>query len=169
MTTERRQHKAAADRKGLFWPWFVGALLVATVGGQGIMYYAATHDPTFAIEPDYYAKAVAWDSTMARERASAALGWRAWVTIARGPAGRPRLSVRVADSTGVPVTGANVRAVLISNLDAAHPLAVDLPDSARGQYEADLDRPHVGLWEVRLDVRTAGADFSPTLHTEFKP
>ena len=49
---------------GWWWPWFVVALLVATAGGQGIMLYAATHDPTFAIEPDYYQKAVAFDTTI---------------------------------------------------------------------------------------------------------
>ena len=62
---------------GWWWPWFVVALLVATAGGQGIMLYAATHDPTFAIEPDYYQKAVAFDTTIQQERGNLALGWTA--------------------------------------------------------------------------------------------
>ena len=49
-------------KKGWYWPWFIGVLLVATAGGQGVMLYAATHDSTFALEPDYYKRAVAFDT-----------------------------------------------------------------------------------------------------------
>ena len=69
---------------GWWWPWFVVALLVATAGGQGIMLYAATHDPTFAIEPDYYQKAVAFDTTIQQERGNLALGWTATARAAIG-------------------------------------------------------------------------------------
>ena len=79
------------QKSGRFWPWFVAALLAATAVGQGIMLYAATHDPTFAVVPDYYERAVAWDSTLAIEEASDALGWHATATLTRD--GGARLNV----------------------------------------------------------------------------
>jgi hypothetical protein len=92
-------------RSGRFWPWFVTALLVATAAGQGIMFYAATHDPTFAVEPDYYAKGVGFDTTMALERETAALGWHASAAFAHVPRGTrvrvrgTRASVRSSSAT----------------------------------------------------------------------
>ena len=50
------------------WPWAIGAVLLITVAANLALFHVAGSDPSFVIEPDYYAKAVAWDSTMAQTR-----------------------------------------------------------------------------------------------------
>jgi nitrogen fixation protein FixH len=156
------------NKSGRLWPWFVASLLVATAAAQGIMLYAATHDPTFAVVPDYYNKAVAWDSTLAVEEASAALGWRAALDLeAAGPATAVR--VVVTDSAGVPVAGAAVHAELVSNLDAAHPVALALADEGDGRYATTTSALRPGIWDVRLDVRARGSRFTPVVRTEYRP
>jgi len=153
---------------GRLWPWFVASLLVATAAAQGIMLYAATHDPTFAVVPDYYDRAVAWDSTRAVEEASMALGWRPTLTLdAAGPS--TALRVAIADSTGAPVTGAAVRAELVSNLDAAHPLTLALDDDGGGRYAIKAPALRRGIWDVRLDVRARGRRFTTVIRTEYRP
>jgi nitrogen fixation protein FixH len=153
---------------GRFWAWFVAALLVATAAAQGIMLYAATHDPTFAVEPDYYARGVAFDSTMALERRNASLGWRATADFA-AVAGGTRLRVRLSDPTGTPVRGANVRAVLVSNLDASHPVSVSLAADDSGGYVATTEVLHRGLWDVQLDARRDTDRFTPVVRAEYTP
>ena len=153
---------------GRFWPWFVAILLAATAGAQGLMLYDATHDPTFAVEPDYYEKGVGWDSTMARERETASLGWRASAAIAR-TAGGSVVRVHLIDSTGAPVRGAHVTGDLVSNLDASHPVAVTLTGDDAGTYVATVGPLHRGLWDIRLDATRAGRRFAPVLRTEYVP
>ncbi len=167
-----RSHPREAASNGRFWPWFVVALLVATAAGQAIMLYAATSDPTFAVEPDYYRKAVAWDSAMARERASAATGWSATAEFDALPDGRATLRVRLVDSTGSAVPHADVlaiRAILIHNLDGARHTAVALEHDPRAGYTAVIDRARRGLWEIRLDVRGRSGRFTPVLRAEHSP
>ena len=152
---------------GRLWPWFIAALLVATAGGQFVMAYAATHDPTFAVEPDYYRKAVAWDTTMLRERENLKLGWRAHGSMVRSGAGA-EVRIAVTDSTGSPVAGADVRVVAIHNLDSGHRLAITLRESGLA-YIGDLPGAHRGLWELRVDVVRGTGHFTPSLRVDFSP
>ena len=167
MTNREARAIATERRRGMFWPWFVAFLLAATAAAQGIMLYAATHDPTFSIEPDYYRKAVAWDSTMARERSSAALGWRSVVAMVPAGGDTATLQVTIVDRAGVPVMGANAAAVLVNNLDGDAHVTVSLAESAAGSYSAALRKPRRGLWEVRLDVRRGGDRFMSTIRVEY--
>lgn len=143
--------------KGWYWPWLIAALLIATVAGQGVMLWAASHDDTMAIEPDYYRKAVAWDSTAALDSASRALRWQATVGIALAGKGDSELSVVLTDSTGMPVDSARVHAVMIHNLDGARHIEATLVSAGAGRYVATLPLDHTGMWEVRL-VAERGRD-----------
>lgn len=155
-------------KAGRLWPWFVASLLVATAAAQGIMLYAATHDPTFAVVPDYYDKAVAWDSTHAIQEASAALGWRAVVDFDDAGA-LTAVRVAVSDSSGTPVGDAVVRAELVSNLDASHPVALQLANDGGGRYAITTPALRRGLWDAHLDVRARGSHFTPVVRIEYRP
>lgn len=153
---------------GWWWPWLIVSLLVATAAGQAIIWYQATHDPTFAIEPDYYNKAVAWDSAMARQRENIALGWTATAEAASGAGNAMTLVVRLRDRDGNPLPGARVQAVAVSNLDASHPVSLALAESD-GAYRGAVAAAQPGIWEIRLDARARGARFTPALRVEHAP
>jgi nitrogen fixation protein FixH len=153
---------------GWWWPWFVVALLVATAGGQGIMLYAATHDPTFAIEPDYYQKAVAFDTTIQQERGNLALGWTATARAAATPAAIV-LQVTLTDRDGAPVAGAHVAGVAIHNLDGSTHHEATFTELGHGAYEARVASTRHGLWELRLDAKRAQDRFTPTLRVDVTP
>jgi len=163
MTRVQRKPRSA----GWWWPWFIGALLVATAGGQGIMLYAATHDPTFAIEPDYYAKAVAFDTTILRDRENIQLGWRAAGTMTTSGSAAA-LRVTLTDSAGTPISGARVRAVAIHNLDGSHPLSVALAESGAA-YSGLIPGAHRGLWEIRVDAVLGTSHFTPSIRVDYSP
>ncbi len=154
------------SRSGRFWPWFVVLLLVGTAGAQGIMLYAATHDRAYAIEPDYYRKAVAWDSAMSRARDNATLAWTARAEFVRTAAGDAALHITLQDSLGAPVRGAGVRVVALHNLEAARPTSASLAETADGVYVVAFPNPRIGLWELRIDAHAAGERFTPTLRAE---
>lgn len=144
-------------KPGALWPLAIVGVLAVTVGANIAMVVAARDPNAYVVEPDYYRKAVAWDSTMAEARRSAALGWSADVAFGRWEAAATPLHVRLADSTGAPVAGADVRVELVNNLAPELPLRIVLADAGAGRYEARprLQRP--GMWEVRLRA-VRGAD-----------
>lgn len=139
------------------WPAAVVAVLAITVGANAWLMWKARDPNGAVIEPDYYRKAVAWDSLAARQGRSDALRWSADATIGPAARGLARVRATLADSLGVPVAGAAVRLEAVHNLAAAHPVLAPLAETAPGVYEAEtaLDRP--GLWELRLTA-TRGAD-----------
>jgi len=148
-------------KRGALWPIGVAGVLALTVGANIALYLVARGDPSFAIEPDYYAKAVAWDSTVTQARRSAALGWRVTPSLASfAPRTGARLSVTITDSLGRQISDAVVRVSAVYNARAATVLASTLTLDERG-YSAVLPVAYSGQWELRFDV-TRGADHFTT-------
>lgn len=150
--------------KGWYWPWIIAALLIATVAGQGVMLYAAASDPTFAVEPDYYKKAVDFDEVIAQETANQRLGWVANAEIgARATAGA-EFSLHLTDSKGAAVAGARVAVVAISNLNGERHVSAALADRGDGRYAAILPLDRDGLWEFRINALRGADQFTADLH-----
>ena len=116
----------------------------------------ATHDPSHAVERDYYAKGLAWDAEQAAARAGERLGWKLALAIA--PArqwGKRRIDARLVDRDGRALAGARLQlearhlrphalrqrggdALALEQLDAARdavtaPAHALEPDAAPGQ------------------------------------
>lgn len=155
--------------KGLRWPIGIAAILALTVAGNIALYYVAGDDPSFVIEPDYYAKAVAWDSTLAQARRNATLGWRLSPALT-GYSTRDGalLSVALTDSVGRALSGATVKVSALYVARAAHVIESSLkPD--RGGYSTRLAVDHRGEWELRFDVRRGTDHFTATMRIEAEP
>jgi nitrogen fixation protein FixH len=140
-------------KPGMGWPIGVATLLGVTVLANLWVMRVATNDPSFAIEPDYYQKAVAFDSTMADARRSLTLGWTATSTIvASDSVGRPTVTVTIVDARQAPVEGATVNVVALANARANDILTATLRDIGGGRYQGSLAAQFMGLWEVRVDA-----------------
>ncbi len=147
--------------RGLHWPLFIVTLLLIPVVAGGYLAFQATHDPTFAIEADYYRKAVAWDATMAQEQANATLGWQATVTAA--PVGASLdIAVALQDKAGANLPGLKVH---VEGFFLARSLEVPSADAqlaGDGRYHAILSLPHGGVHEVRVRAERGAAVFTTT-------
>lgn len=161
-----------SNRRGAHWPWLVTAALAFTVGVNVVMLFAANSDRNGSVvEPDYYRKAVAWDSTMARRAASDRLGWTASAEVRRSGAAvsaadsstAGAVFVRLVDRAGAPVSEARVTAVLIHNVDAGNPLQLTLREREAGVYEGGAPIAHPGRWEVRVQARRGEEHFTAIL------
>ena len=112
------------------WPVGLGLVLALTIAGNVVVYRLATRRDARAIEPDYYRKAVAWDSTQAVAARSRALGWRLEATLGGAAAAR-------ADE----------------RLDTA------LAETAPGRYALALPVAGTEWLEVRVTADRAGGHF----------
>lgn len=145
-------------KRGMQWPIGIALVLALTVGSNIWMAIIASSDEAFAVEPDYYRKAVHFDDEMALRAESARLGWSVRPELRLGTPSAPgRLAVKVRDAAGAPVPGATVTLVAMHNARASRQLTATLADAGDGRYETALDAQRPGEWELRLMV-TRGSD-----------
>jgi nitrogen fixation protein FixH len=158
---------ATARGKGWYWPLVVVGLLAASAGGNVWFMLLAAGDQSFAVEPDYYQKALRWDETMAQQARNAALGWSvaAEVHPARVAHG-VEVGVRVSDRGGAPVDGARVTVEAFHSARAGQVFTAALLPRAEGVYGATLPGRRPGLWELRLRVERGEDVFTQTLTRE---
>ena len=153
-------------KRSTWWPIGVAAILATTVAANAALYYVANDDPSVAIEPDYYRKAVDWDITMAQEAHNVTLGWRLAPALdpytARDGA---RLHVSLRDSAGGFIPGARIR-VSALYLARANTIYDTLLAESGGEYSGHLPVHHRGQWELRFDVTRGDDHFTARTRVE---
>jgi nitrogen fixation protein FixH len=149
---------------GRIWAWVPAMILVGLLGTQLTVLHFVLDDPSFALEPDYYQKAMAWDARRDAERESLALGWHSEfsATPARGASGM-LLRAQLRGPDGSPISGATLRIVAFANARASHVQQSELRESSPGLYEAELQSARPGLWEFRLEARRGKDTFQQVL------
>ena len=153
-------------KRSSWWPVAVIAVLTLTVGANFWVYAVANDDKGIAIEPDYYRKAVDWDSTLAQERLNRTLGWRLTPALAAfTPANGADLRVSLTDSTGAPIDGATIKVSAFYNARANELVDATLVPGRDG-YEGRLRVNHAGVWELRFEVTRQGTRFTSTARVE---
>ena len=155
-------------KPGAAWPWIIGGALALHVVVSLVVVFVATSDPSYAVEEDYYQKALAWDEKRAQDHTNEVLGWS--FEFAVTPPARPgdltevEAAVRYAD--GAPLNGATVSIEAFHNTYSDDIIRGALTESGGGTYTARLPLRQNGRWEMRFTVER-GADrftFSDTRH-----
>lgn len=141
------------------WPLALAAVLALTVIANIWLLWAANDDQHLAFEPDYYRKAVAWDSTVAQGERSRALGWTA--TVALGTDGH--LTVQLADTAGNPVDSALVAVEVIPVAYANRAETTSLQAASPGRTEAHIRLVYPGLHELRVTALRDRERFTTTV------
>jgi nitrogen fixation protein FixH len=157
-----------ARKKGWQWPWIVGGLMAVVLGANLTLMYVATSDPSFAVEEDYYQKALDWDDKRAQDRANIDLGWSLQLAIAanRSADGTTGLTVNLVDREGRPITDAKIHLEAFHNARAASIQKRELAHEGDGRYSTSLLVRRPGLWEFRFDVSRGGQRFTRTIVEE---
>lgn len=160
--------RRAARSRAALWPWVPALLLVSLLGTQLAVLSATLDDPAFATEPDYYRKALDWDSLQARARQSQALGWAARATAVPGEraSGAVSISLAIDDGHGLPVSGAAVRAQAFPNVRARQVRELGFREASPGVYVAELGAARPGIWELRASAARGEQQFETTLRLE---
>ncbi|HSA56716.1 MAG TPA: FixH family protein [Gemmatimonadaceae bacterium] len=151
-------------RRGTGWPVAVGVILGTTVAANVWIIRIANADPSFAIEANYYQKALRWDDELAQRERNRTLAWQLTPTLSTiSPDSGAELRVALRDPSGNPLVDAAVTVQALHNARAGEPLDVELRRVPAGDYVARLPMHRPGLWELRFDVRR-GADHFTARH-----
>ncbi len=159
--------RPGARRGGFFWPGLLIGLLAMQLGMSSLVMWLALHDRTFAVEPNYYQRAVEWDQRSAARRAAAAQGWSLDVTTgpARSALGDRELLVQLSERDGRPLCDAVVRVSAFHHRTAKDRLALELTpitDNA-GTYGTLAPLRRAGTWELRVTVEKERQIWTETL------
>lgn len=145
-------------KPGIGWPIGIACILGATIVGNLVVMRIAGNDPAFSVEPDYYRKAVHYDSTMAQQRRNLSLGWQVRSTLSPITASdSAELQVVLTNANAEPLRGAQVAIMARFNARANDTLTAKLREEAPGRYHTTLPVRHAGEWEVRVDARMGDA------------
>jgi nitrogen fixation protein FixH len=153
-------------KPGALWPVAVVAVLAITVGANVWLLWEARDPNGAVIEPDYYRKAVAWDSLAARQARSDDLRWTVDAALGASDGTRAHVRATLADSLGAPLSGAKVGLEAVHNLDGARHVMAALPETAPGVYETDAALDRAGMWELRLTARRGAGVFLASLRRD---
>ena len=154
-------------KRGAWWPIGITAVLATTVGANIWVMVIAGGDPSFAVEPDYYRKAIAWDTTMAQAQRNAVLGWH--LTSTMGPIasdGYSLVTARLTDSAGAGIPNAVVRLAALPIARAKDVREATLVPDGSGAYVVRLDARRPGQWELRFDAVVGSERFTQVARVE---
>jgi len=144
--------------KGNRWPIIIVSALALHMAASAFFVYLATSNPSFAVEEDYYQKALDWDKRRAQDAVNRTLGWRLASELNDDPASSgAALQVLLSDSEGIPIDGAVVEVEAFPIARADQILRQRLHRAGEGRYAATLTMRRQGRWELRF-VATRGAD-----------
>ena len=140
-------------KASVVWPLFVCGILFVSLSVCALTVYASLSDKSYAVETDYYERAVRWDESARERDASAALGWNSEITVVSdGKRGELRVILRDAD--GAPIADAAVRAEVFHHAHRRSAIETTLRSAGVGRYVGALQTAPSGLWQVRLRAST---------------
>lgn len=148
-------------KRGMMWPVAVAGVLCLTIAANIWLIVIARHDPSFAVEDNYYERGLHWDDELAQRAHNEKLGWRLLATLAPIEQGRgAELHVALRDAAVAPIPDASivVRAVHVAR--ANDPVEVTLEASGSGEYRALVPLQRTGLWELRIAVHRGNELFT---------
>jgi hypothetical protein len=166
--TEATQGRSSASWRGVSWAWMPVGLLASMLTGLGVMASLAISDPNFAVEKDYYSKAVHWEQSQAQAQQNQSLGYQLTLApeVTLAPSGRLCFSVGLADALGRPLSDARVSAEAFANAFSADVHAVTLEQVSPGSFRGSLPTHRGGLWEFRFLVRNGAERFTSVLRRD---
>lgn len=131
------------------------SIIVGLLAGNAIAVFvligAAGGDTERRVLPDYYARAAAWDATMAEAAASARLGWSGVVT-ARGR----EVELSLLDGRGAPLSDATVSVRGLPRGRADEVREVALVAVAPGRYRGTWPGARHGLHRLAVVAERGG-------------
>ncbi len=150
-------------------PGIIFAFIALNMCIVGLTVYLAASDRSAAIEPDYYRKAVAWDTIARQRQRNAALAWSVRIVTSTDADGTAALSLTLVDAASTPITDAAIRLTAFPSARAADRMDLTLTESAPGVYTAPWHARRAGLWEFEVLAHARDETFTSHVSTNLDP
>lgn len=149
-------------KKGFIWPVVIVSALAIHVVASLIVVFIATSDPSYAVEEDYYQKAIHWDDKRDQDRENDNLGWGLDFRVEppSAPGNQPSVELHLLNAELEPITGAVVSLEAFHNTRGGEIIRGELSAEADGIYRSTFPMERNGKWEMRFTVELDGETFT---------
>lgn len=132
-------------------PWYFVMFFAVIFSVNAVMFYLAKTSHRGVVDHQAYQRGLAYNKIIERGETQRALGWQPKVTFDDVT---HQVSVNLMDKDGADITGAEIYAYAFRPTQDGHDFKALLPaDTVKAnQYQAKLDFPLKGLWELRFDI-----------------
>jgi nitrogen fixation protein FixH len=160
-----------SGRAAMIWPGIIIGLLAAQMLLLLTMAYIATSDRSFAVEPDYYQKALNWDQLAAQNRMNEQLGWSAHIQVsdAADLMKRRDVTCTLTDDSGEPLSGVTVELVAFPHARGEERMTLGLAEQNEGKYATNMPITRTGLWEFRITASRDAHRFTRVIQQQVDP
>lgn len=160
--------EAKAETAGHWWAFVPVGLLGASLIGLGTLVSIAVRDPGFALEKNYYERAVHWDREREQAATNERLGYGVALELHEATDG-VELELHLTDRGGVALPGARVTIEAFANARSGERRVLHLVAGTDGRYRASLGPARQGLWEFRVEVLAEGERFTRVVRADVTP
>lgn len=149
-------------KPGSLWPVIIAGALALHVVASLVVVFIATSDPSYAVEEDYYQKALAWNDRRAQDRMNDSLGWSIDFSVEppATPGDQPMLEMQLQDGAASAMNGAVVSVEAFHNARSGDIVRIQLTPGGDGVYRAPFPADRNGRWELRFSIDHEGRHFT---------
>ena len=148
----------ADDARRDHWiPWAFVAFFGIVLAANGAMIWFAFQSWTGLETGSAYQRGLAYNRTLETARQQAALGWKVGFSFEQTGERRAVVDVTLEDRHGDLLENADVQATIVRPTHAGYDFVQSLAPQTAGRYQAVLDLPLPGQWEIRI-LATEGGD-----------
>ncbi len=148
------------------WTWTF--IILGLLGSQlsiGVVAVVLAHQgDSKQIIPNYYQRALAWDDSMAAQRESDKLGWRAELQVSEAldAQGERPITIVLRQHDGSPVLGAQGTLRIYHNKFINQAMDLPVSELSSGVYRTTAPMHQKGVWQFAL--RMQQGDSAPFIH-----
>jgi len=128
-------------------PWYFVMAFMVVLAVNIVFVRTAIRSNSGVVTEHAYEKGLAYNQVLAEVKAQHALGWQGRIAYENGS-----LRFRLQDKTATPIAGADVKAYIERPLEEAFSQTITLKETRNGTYEAAVQLPKKGLWDVTVST-----------------
>jgi nitrogen fixation protein FixH len=156
-------------RRGHWIPWAFVAFFGIVLAANGAMIWFAFQSWTGLETGSAYQRGLAYNRTLETVRQQAALGWKVGFSFEQAGERQAMIELTLQDRHGDLLESADVRATIVRPTHAGYDFVQTLAHRTAGRYQALLDLPLPGQWEIRVVAAEGGDAYRLTERVYLRP
>ena len=156
-------------RRGNWIPWAFVAFFGVVLAANGALIWFAFESWTGLATGSAYQRGLAYNRTLEAARQQAALGWTVGFSFEQTGARQALIELTLEGRHGDLLEGAVVQATIVRPTHAGYDFVQRLEHQTAGRYEALLDLPLPGQWEIRIVAVQGGDTYRLTRRVNLRP
>jgi nitrogen fixation protein FixH len=156
-------------RRGNWIPWAFVAFFGIVLAANGALIWFALQSWTGLETGRAYERGLAYNRALEAARQQAALGWKVGFSFEQTGERQGLIELTLEDGHGDLLERADVQATIVRPTHAGYDFVQSLAHQTAGRYEALLDLPLPGQWEIRIVAIEGGDIYRLTERVRLRP